>query len=86
MELHLNPYLGRGLLTKLGPEHVQRMINTLVTKGLAPNTIRNIRAVLRRALNQALRWRLVTFNAASLAEIPRIEQEEISAEEDKEGE
>jgi integrase len=79
VELYLNPYLGRVLLTKLGPEHVQRMINTLVTKDLAPNTIRNIRAVLRRALNQALRWRLVTFNAASLAEIPRIEQEEMSA-------
>ncbi len=79
VELYLNPYLGRVLLTKLGPEHVQRMINTLVTKGLAPNTIRNIRAVLRRALNQALRWRLVTFNAASLAEIPRIEQEHMSA-------
>jgi integrase len=77
--LYLNPYLGRILLTKLGPEHVQRMINTLVTKDLAPNTIRNIRAVLRRALNQALRWRLVTFNAASLAEIPHIEQEEMSA-------
>ena len=79
VELYLNPYLGRILLTKLGPEHVQRMINTLVTRDLAPNTIRNIRAVLRRALNQALRWRLVTFNAASLAEIPRIEQEEMSA-------
>jgi integrase len=79
VELYLNPYLGRVLLTKLGPEHVQRMINTLVTKDLGPNTIRNIRAVLRRALNQALRWRLVTFNAASLAEIPRIEQEEMSA-------
>jgi integrase len=79
VELYLNPYLGRVMLTKLGPEHVQRMINTLVTKGLAPNTIRNIRAVLRRALNQALRWRLVTFNAASLAEIPRIEQEQMSA-------
>lgn len=79
VELYLNPYLGRVLLTKLGPEHVQKMINTLVTRELAPNTIRNIRAVLRRALNQALRWRLVTFNAASLAEIPRIEQEEMSA-------
>ena len=79
VEVYLNPYLGRILLTKLGPEDVQRMINTLVTKELAPNTIRNIRAVLRRALNQALRWRLVTFNAASLAEIPRIEQEQMSA-------
>jgi integrase len=55
------------------------MIGALVKQKLAPNTIRNIRAVLRRALNQALRWRLVRFNAASLVEIPRIEQEEMSA-------
>jgi len=79
IELYLNPYLGRILLAKLTPEDVQRMINALVAKKLAPNTIRNIRAVLRRALNQALRWRLVAFNAAALAEIPRIEQEEMSA-------
>ena len=79
IELYLNPYLGRILLAKLTPEDVQRMINALIAKKLAPNTIRNIRAVLRRALNQAVRWRLVAFNAAALAETPRIEQEEMSA-------
>jgi integrase len=79
IELYLNPYLGRILLAKLTPEDVQPMINALVAKKLAPNTIRNIRAVLRRALNQALRWWLVVFNAASLAENPRIEQEQMSA-------
>src|SRR6266508_4010847 len=79
VELYLTPSLGTIPLGKLGPQHVQRMVNELVAKGLAPNTIRNVRAVLRRALNQAMRWRLVTYNAASLVETPRIEQEEMSA-------
>jgi len=79
VELYLTPSLGTIPLGKLGPQHVQHMVNELVAKGLAPNTIRNVRAVLRRALNQAMRWRLVTYNAASLVETPRIEQEEMSA-------
>jgi integrase len=37
----------------------------------APYKIRNIHAVLRRALNQALRWGKVTRNVATLVELPR---------------
>ena len=64
------------MLGKLTPEHVQTMIDRLA---LAPNTVRNIRAVLRRALNQALKWELVSRNVATLVETPRITQEEMSA-------
>jgi len=46
---------------------------------LAPNTVRNIRAVLRRALNQALKWELISRNVTTLVETPRITQEEMSA-------
>lgn len=46
--------------------------------GQAPNTVRNIRAVLRRALNQALKWELVARNVAALVDTPRIEQQEIA--------
>jgi integrase len=74
--LYLIPHLGHIVLTKLTERHVQTMINKLA---LAPNTVRNIRAVLRRALNQALRWRLVPYNVATLVETPRITQEEMSA-------
>jgi integrase len=41
------------------------------------NTVRNIRAVLRKAINQAMRWRYVQFNAAALVDIPRCEQHKI---------
>ncbi len=74
--LYLEPHLGHIVLGKLTPEPVQTMIDRLA---LAPNTVRNIRAVLRRALNQALKWELVSRNVATLVETPRITQEEMSA-------
>jgi len=39
---------------------------------LAPRTIRGVRAVLRAALSDAIRWRLVARNAAALSHAPRV--------------
>jgi integrase len=80
VRLYLKPHLGKIQLTKLEPAHVQTMLNTLLTSGaadggpLSPRTIHHVRAVLRRALNQAVRWGYVTRNAAALAETPRVER------------
>jgi integrase len=41
-------------------------------KALAPRTIRGVRAVLRAALSEAVRWGLVGRNAAALAHAPRV--------------
>ena len=71
MRQHLIPHLGRHQLDQLRPEHVQTMLNTLAAEGRKYNTVRNIRAVLRRALNQALRWQHVQRNVATLVDVPR---------------
>jgi integrase len=68
---HLKPHLGRHQLDKLRPEHVQAMLNTLAAEGRKYNTVRNVRAALRRALNQALRWQYVQRNVATLVDVPR---------------
>jgi integrase len=68
---HLIPHLGRHQLDQLTPEHVQAMLNTLASEGLKYHTLRNIRAALRRALNQALRWQYVQRNVATLVDVPR---------------
>jgi integrase len=68
---HLKPHLGRHQLDKLRPEHVQAMLNALAAQGLKYNTLRNIRAALRRALNQAMRWQYVQRNVATLVDVPR---------------
>lgn len=67
----LGPTLGHHQLNKLSPEHVQAMINAKLAQGLSPRTVQIIRAVLRRALGQALKWGLVARNVATLIDPPR---------------
>ena len=45
--------------------------------GLSPRTVQYARAVLRKALNQALRWGLVPRNVATLVDPPRSKRHEI---------
>ncbi|MDZ4719652.1 MAG: tyrosine-type recombinase/integrase [Roseiflexaceae bacterium] len=67
---HLKPHLGQYQIDKLLPEHVQTMLNRLSEDGRKYNTVRNVRAVLRRALNQAMRWQYVQRNVATLVDVP----------------
>jgi len=67
---YIIPALGRHQIRKLTPQQVQRFLNETHAKGLAPRTGQYIRAILRRALNQALRWELVARNVATLADPP----------------
>jgi integrase len=76
VERHLVPALGSLKLQKLTPEHVQRLVNGLATKGLSPATIRYVRAVLRVALNEAMRYGHVTRNVATLVRLPRATRHE----------
>ena len=46
------------------------MLNDLADAGLSYNSIRNVRAALRRALNQALRHGYVLRNIATLVDVP----------------
>jgi integrase len=69
---HVIPELGRVRLEKLGPQDVQRLMARKRAQGLSPQSVQHIRAVLRRALQQAVKWRIVTHNAAALADPPRV--------------
>ena len=78
VRLHLTPALGRHQLAKLAPEHVQAMMNDKLAEGLSPRTVQYARAVLRQALNQALRWGMVARNVATLVEPPKMKRHEIA--------
>ena len=77
VRVHLKPELGRIALTKLTPQDVQRYINLKLQEGLSARTVDFSRAVLRSALNQALRWGMVSRNVATLAQPPRNKRPEI---------
>jgi integrase len=67
---HLIVGLGRYRLDELNVEHVEAYLRSLQ---LAPRTINHHRAVLRRALNDALRRGLLVRNVAALARPPKVE-------------
>jgi integrase len=74
IRLLIVPTLGRIRLEKLTPAHVQRLLTQKRQDGLAAQTVVSIRNVLRTALNQALRWALISRNVATLVDAPRIER------------
>ena len=77
VRLHLVPGLGRIPLAKLAPAHVERMMNEAIAAGASPRSAAHHRAVLRGALNVAMRWGLVGRNVASLAGPPRVPEHEV---------
>ena len=73
---HLKPVLGHIELRALMPQHIQSLIGSKVTEGLSPRTIRGIRAVLRSALSDAVKWRTLTYDAAKAVSLPRAQRVE----------
>ena len=72
VRLHLVPGLGRKVLRKLTVEDIDRLLKYKREQGYSPNTVRIVRAVLRRSLRQAEREGLVSRNVAALSSPPRV--------------
>jgi hypothetical protein len=70
IERHITPHFGRVRLAKLTPQHLQAWMATLEAQGVSAGRRRYARVVLRMALNTAIRWGLVTVNAATLIDAP----------------
>lgn len=77
VNLHIVPTIGRVRLDRVAPQHVAGMLDKLRKADFSPQTIVNVRTVLRAALNQALKWGLVARNAAALVDPPRIPRPKI---------
>ena len=76
VRLHLEPVLGRRKLSQLTVAEVDAVWAAKRKAGYKPNTIRIMRAVLRKALAQAEREGLVTRNVAALSQPARLSQPE----------
>ena len=62
VRIHLLPTLGKVQLRKLSPAQIQRVLNRKLRGGLSPRRVQYIHAVLRHALNQAVRWQILSRN------------------------
>jgi integrase len=76
VRLHLLPSLGRKVLRQLTVGDVDDLLAWKRSSGYSPNTVRIVRAVLRRALRQAEREGLVLRNVAALWAAPRVRGDE----------
>jgi integrase len=77
--LHIVPKLGGLQLAKLQPQHLQGLLDEKTKAGLSPQTVANIRTVLRSALAQAQKWGLVARNVGALVDAPRISRKQMEA-------
>ncbi len=74
---HILPAIGRHRLDKLRPAHLVELYNAKAAEGLSGSSVRHIHAVIRRALNVAVRWQLIAVNPATLVDAPKAEQHEV---------
>lgn len=81
---HLTPYIGKIKLQELKGLQIQIMYNKMLENGridgrggLNPKTIKNIHAVLHRALEQAVKNELIVRNPLNSVDLPRMKKKEI---------
>lgn len=77
IRLYIVPALGRHPLAKLTPQQVQAFLNQQASSGLSPRTVQYTHAVLRHALNRAVKWGLLGRNVATLVDPPRGERPKV---------
>jgi len=71
IEDHIKPTLGRVKLAKLNPSQIQHLYAVKLDEELSPRTVQYIHSVLRRALNQAVKWELIDRNPTNAVTAPR---------------
>jgi integrase len=78
IERHIVPAIGRHRLDKLRPAHLVELYNAKAAEGLSGASVRHMHAVIRRALNVAVKWQLIAVNPATLVDAPQARQHEIT--------
>jgi integrase len=75
---HIVPALGKVKLSRLTPAHLQALYAAKLREGMKPASVRQIHAILHKALEQAVRFNLIPTNPASKVDPPKVRQEEIT--------
>lgn len=68
----IRPQLGAVKLSKLTPHRLDVFYAELAAGGMAPASVRQIHAIIRRACSEAQRWGWISSNPAALARPPTI--------------
>jgi integrase len=73
---YVRPELGHVKLSRLKPLDLQSLLLSLTSRRLSARTVRYTHAVLRSALDQARRWKLLVENPAADMPLPRADKRE----------
>lgn len=74
---YIVPVLGNIYLQKLTPQHVQSLYTKKIKEGLSSKTVHSIHGLLHHALDNAVRWNMVSRNVVDLVDPPRLVQQEV---------
>jgi integrase len=78
VRLHIKPSLGSVRLEKLNALQVQSFYRERLDAGLSPRRVQYVHVTVRKALKDAVRWRLVPYNVADAVTPPRPTKPEIT--------
>ena len=73
----LKPLIGEVSLQDLCPAHIQSSYATLLSSGLAAQTVVHHHRMLRQALDHAMRWGLLAANPTDAVSTPLVERREM---------
>jgi hypothetical protein len=68
---YVRDLLGARVLSSITPLDVQAMCQQMIDRGLSSRTVRYTHSVLRSAMRQAVRWRLLVQDPTGGAQLPR---------------
>jgi integrase len=71
VRVHIRPALGGLKLMKLTPAHVAGFYQDRLGAGFAPASVTKLAVTLHKALDQAVKWRMIPHNVAAVVKAPR---------------
>lgn len=74
---HIVPAIGAVELQAVRGAHIQRLYNSMTAAGLSGKTVKNVGAILHKALSVALKQGIIAANPCDAAELPKAGYREI---------
>jgi integrase len=73
-DAHIVPSLGGATIQELRPDHIQKLYNDKTAEGLSPKSIIHLHTILRGALRQAMKNRLIFYDVSESVTLPALKK------------
>jgi len=72
---HIIPEIGSIRLTQLRADHIEQLLTKMAKDGLSNRSVEMVHGILKRSMNKAIKWKLITENPVLLVEPPTVTAE-----------